>query len=476
MPSIFEENRLIRLLREFDTALTLSYLEKLRKFEEEAENMGLMGYVTPITDPTMTNPIAFRIEFSEPIFVMLSHPLCRLRTRIHYPIEFEWERFYVTQLGMLPVYLIDLNVITLIKFWAEAAQQVSPQALAKVLAGEAACMELSPTSRKIHYSTMNFIIPFGAELWKAPSTMDETMRSYLKYSLWLSPKQGFSFSTHLLHSQASIKYLLKVAKTLCIIDEIYGRTKIQIMDKVIKVHKASIRMLAEKNGAFFFMKRVAFVPDDVLSELLLEQAQNQISLKESFLNAIVLEVREKTNSFELLSVLSDISASYFELTQTLIAYVLMKIFNSNANIAYVCGTDELKVAFNNLVSQIWKYIKLPFTISDAAGTFDSALESHYPIFIKNRDAMYYLHPSVFIFLHSRGHFDHFFQKKGGENMTRFLNFLEKITGDVRYMDLYLDETLDILRSLSAERKEKLLSTLFRLIRRIKISKLLQNTF
>jgi hypothetical protein len=473
MPTIFEENRLISLLREFDTRLAISYLEKLRKFKEEAENKDLLHYVTPITDPTLADPIAFRIEFSEPMLVMLSHPICRMHARIHYPIEFEWERFYVTQLGMLPVYLIDLNVITVIKFWAEAALQASPQSLTSVLTSEAACMELSPNYRNINYSTMNFVIPFGADMWKTSGTVDEIMRAYFKYSFWLSPKQGFSFSTHFLHSKTSIKYLLKVAKTLCLIDEIEGQTKIQIINRVIKTHKIRIRMLTERDGTFFFMKSVAYVPDDVLNELLSEQAQNKISLSESFLNAIVLEVREKTNSFELLSVLSDIGASYFELTQTLIAYVLMKIFNSNDKITYVCDINELKATFNSVLNQIWKHIKLPLTISDMIGTFDSALESHYPIFITSKDQIYYLHPSAFSFLHSKRNFDLLFQKENNKNMVKFLNFLEKMSSEVPYMKLYLNDTLDMFRG---ESKKELLFKLFELKRRIKISKLLQRCF
>jgi hypothetical protein len=476
MSHIFEENRLISLLREFDTALTLNYLEKLKKFKNEAEDKELIDYFTPIADSSLADPIAFRVEFSDPILVMLSHPLCRMYARIHYPIEFEWERFYITQLGMLPVYLVDLNVITIIKFWAEAAEQVSPQALTRVLTGDATCMELVPTTRKIHYSTMNFVIPFGAGLWKGPGIMDKIIESYLKYSFWLSPKQGFAFSTHFLHSKTSIKYLLKVAKTLCLIDEINYQTEIQIMDKTIKVHKVSMRILTERNGAFFFMRRVAYVPDDVLKKLQSTQRQNHIRLGESFLNAIVLEIREKTKSFELLTVLSDIGASYFELAQTLIAYALMSIFNSNDKIVYICNINELKAVFNSMIGQICKSIRLPFTISDViVGSFDLALESHYPIFIKEKDNIYYLHPLLLSFLHSR-HLDLFFQTENRENMIRFLNYLEKMSA-VSYMELYLDETLDMLRNLSHyENKKKLLSTLFRLTRIIRISKLLQSSF
>jgi len=472
MSSIFEENRLINLLREFNTNFTLSYLEKLREFKQESEDHGLIDSLTPIQDPTLVDPIAFRIEFSEPLFVLLSHPLCRMRIRSHFPIEFEWERFYVTQLGMLPVYFVDFNVITLIKFWAEAAEQVSSQALESILTKETTCMKLLPTTRKVSYSTMNFIIPFGAELFKVSRDMDEIMRSYFKYSFWLSLKQGFSFSTHFLHTKTSIKYLLNVAKTLCLIDEINGSTKTQILDRTIKVHKATIRMLIEKEGTFFFERHKVYVPDDVLSDLLSTQAQDKISLRQSFLNAIVLEVREKASSFELLSVLSDIGASYFELAQTLMSIVLMRIFNSNDKIAYICEINELKATFNNMVNQIWRHVELPVTISDRMiNVFDLALETLYPIFIKRENKIYYLHPQLFSFLQSYSNLS--LQKEDKEKAIKFLDFLEKMNKNLRESELYFDETLDMFRG---ESKRKLLSKLLKLTRRIKITKLLQRCF
>jgi hypothetical protein len=471
MSSFFEENRLINLLRQFDTNFTLSYLEKLRKFKQASEDYGLINSLIPIKDPTLVDPIAFRIEFSEPLFVLLSHPLCRMRMSRYFPIEFEWERFYVTRLGMLPVYFVDFNVITLIKFWGEAAEQVSPQALQSVLTQETTCMELRPAT-KVSYSTMNFIIPFGAELFNVSKEIDEIMRSYFKYSFWLGLKQGFSFSTHFLHTKTSIKYLLKVAKTLCLIDEINGYTEIQILDRTIKAHKATIRMLIEKDGTFFFQRREVYVPDDVLNDLSSFQAQYNLSLRQSFLNAIVLEVREKSSSFELLNVISDIGTSYFELVKTLISIALMRIFNSNDRITYVCDINELKTTFNNMVKQIGRYVELPATVSDGINNpFDLALESYYPIFIKEESKIYYLHPLLFSFLQPYSHF--LLQKDDKKKTIKFLDFLEKMNNKTRYTGLYFDDTLDMFND---ESKGELLSKLFKLTQRIKIAKLLQRYF
>jgi hypothetical protein len=320
---------------------------------------------------------------------------------------------------------------------------------------------------------MNFIIPFGAKLWKMSENMDEIMFRYLKYSLWLSLKPGFSFSTHFLHSKASIKYLLKVTKTICLIDEIKGQINIHIMGKLIKARRVNTRMLVEKDGSFYFVRHEVYVPNDILNELLSMQSQDKVVITKSFLNAIVLEIREKPRSFEFLSMVSDIGPSYFELVQTLIGYVLLKIFNSSDKVAYICDFSELKKTFNNMLTQIWKHLDLPSTISDGiTSSFDLALESHYPIFIRNNNEIYYMHPSVFSFLYTTLHFD-LFQKESKEKMIKFLNFLEKMNNKVRYMELYLDETLDMFRG---ESKRELLSKIFRLIQKIKISKLLQTCF
>lgn len=477
MPAVYEENRLISLLHKFDTALTLSYLQKIKKLKDALEDTNLIHYFDPIKDPTLADPIAFRVELSEPIFVMLSHPLCRMHTKIPYPIEFEWERFYVTQLGMLPVFFVDFNTITLIKFWSEAAEQMSPQALKAFLGNEAICMELTPSKRNIHYSTMNFVIAFGAQLWKTRGTLDEIIQNYMKYSYWATPKSGYSFSTHFLHTKASISYVLKVAKTLCLIDEIDGYAEIQILNRPVKVHKIRMRMLTEKNGSFFFVSREAYVPKDVLSELLKTQERDKIKLEESFLNAIVLEVREKTGSFELLSVISDIGASYFELTQTLISFLLMRIFDSGDKIAYVCTANELKASFEDLLDQVGRYIKLSPTLSERIeGAFYFALESLYPIFIHEGNTVYFLHPLIFSYLYSKPKSDFLFQKDGKGQLLKFLHFIEKVDCKSTYMELYLDETLDALTKLYGKYKKEVLSKLFNLTQSVKISKLLRRCF
>ncbi|MEM2292593.1 MAG: hypothetical protein QXO15_07075 [Nitrososphaerota archaeon] len=477
MTGAFEENRLIKLLREFDTPLALSYLQKVKTIIEELEASDLIDYVTIIEDPSLTYPIALRIEFSEPMYLVLSHPLCRMHVTVFYPIEFERERFYVTRLGMLPVFSVDLNTITLIKFWSEAAEQISTKTLNMLLKQKATYIKIQPAQRNVPYSTMNFIIAFGADLWNVSGTVGDIMSNYLKYSYWTSPKAGFSFSTHFIHSRSSILYALKVAKTLCFIDKIEKKATVHILDRYLKVHKIKIKMLAERDGNFFFIKRNAYIPEDVLNELLTHENEG-IDIAYSFLNAIILEVREKSQSFELLSVVSDVGSSYFELAQTLLGYTLINLFDSSNTVALVSSLNELKKSLEKLFSQIRMYIRLPPTLSEKVeNIFDLALENLYPIFLINEKGnIYFLHPLFFSLLYSKMGSEFLFRRTEKGKLLKFLEFLEKMNKTTSYMQLYLDETLDEMSKICEENKKRLLTDLFNLTRKIKIAKLLRKCF
>lgn len=451
----------------------LSYLMKIGKLSEEIEKSKIIADVELIKDPTTAQPVAIRIAFSEPILLMLSHPICRMHARIPYPIEFKMEQFYVTRLGILPVYFVDLNTITLIKFWGGAARWVSSNTIKSFIETGTISMELRPSIRKTEYSSMNFIITFGGKLWKMSTKLDEYMRNYLKYTFWIGPTQGFSFSTHLLHSKAFIHHALKVAKTLCLIDEIKERTMINVMDRCIEGFKTRIRMLIERDGSFHFLRVHAIIPEDVLSQLRTAEKCNKISIEKSFLNAILLEIRSKKTKYELLSVVSDIGASSFELAQTLIAYQLMCFYNSKDNIARICSIDELRSSLNKMLKQVSGYVKLPTTFSDKFSIvqiFDLALGSLYPMFVLYNGNIYYLHPLVFSYLYSDGYTSLLSSKTKEKELGKLLELLEKIQ---RGSYTYFDEALEMFREAS---KSLILINLGKIVNRIKLSKVFRKAF
>ncbi|MEM4545124.1 MAG: hypothetical protein QXE61_08590 [Nitrososphaerota archaeon] len=468
---MYEENRLVSLIKGFDFKLCVDYLARVKDFKECLENEGLDSHFEYIRDATLTEPVALRLKFYDPVFVMLSHPLCRLNTRVLYPIEYEWERFWVTQLGMLPVYFVSLNTITVVKFWAEKADQASAEALNTLPNEEDVFLQLVPNERGVHFSTMNFIIPFGSPLFIVPSEMGNLLRNYLKYAYWSSPKHGFSCSSHFLHSRDSIKYLMKVTKTLCIVDEVDKPANIPILNRVIRTRRARLRMLIEKDNKFSFAKISANIPEDVLAQLEKEEEP-----KQRFLNAILLEVREKSGSFELLNVVCDIGASYYELVQTLTGYILTSQYYRNDSISISCSTEELRKKTNRILDQIAKDVRLPYTVSDLVdNAFDIAMTGHIPMFLGNDDTVWFLHPLVLGYLFRKRWLDLVSPSKRIE-LIQFLNYLEKIrTGSTR-MQLYLDDKLDEIARTTRTNKSQVLTELIKLTRMILISKLLRNHF
>ena len=467
-PKIFEENHLINLLTDFDKNLSLSYLGRMNRFTDIVEDANLVSSLEQIKDRALTKPIAMRMKFSEPLFVMLSHPICRMHMKIHYPIEFGWERFFVTKLGLLPVYSPSLNLITLVKFWADAAEQSTTQALDIILKRGPVFMELRPSTRPVRYSTMNFFLSYGSDLFQAPKAVGDLLRRYLVYSLWLGRKLGFSLSSHFLHTRGSIRYFLKVSKGLCLVDDIARRTRLNISGRSIRVNKIKARILLEKDGHFCFQPVRAVLPNDVALEL-----RSYPNLKEVFLNSIVMEVRDKENVIELLSVLVDVGASYYELTQTIIGYTLMARYYDNDNYTYVCTVSELKSDFEDMLMQVGRFVKLPLTVSDLIeNVFDLALKSLEPLFIVSNDEVYFLHPLLIGFLSSKKRLDLVLQNQT-ESTILVLEFLEKMRRRVHYMELYLDETLDLFKGRS---KRKLITELASLTRKIKFFKLLRKAF
>jgi hypothetical protein len=467
-PKVFEENHLIYLLTDFDKNLSLDYLNRMSRFSDIVEDANLDGSLEQIEDRVLTKSIAMRMKFSEPLFVMLSHPICRMHMKIHYPIEFGWERFFVTKLGLLPVYSPSLNSITLVKFWADAAEQSTSQALDIVLKRGPVFMELRPSARPVRYSTMNFFLSYGSDLYQAPKAVGDLLRRYIVYSLWLGRKPGFSFSSHFLHTRGSIRYFLKVSKSLCLVDDIGRRTKLNISGRSIRVDRIKARILVEKAGHFYFQPVRAVVPNDVALEL-----RSHPNLKEAFLNGIVMEVRDKENAIELLSVLVDIGASYYELAQTIIGYALMTHYYNNDHYTYVCTVSELKFDFEGMLMQIGRFVKLPLTVSDfIENVFDLALKSLEPLFIASNDEVYFLHPLLIGFLSSKKSLDLVLQNQT-ESTILVLKFLEKIRRKAHRMELYLDEALDLLRGHS---KSKLIMEFASLARKIKFFKLMRKAF
>ena len=208
-----------------------------------------------------------------------------------------------------------------------------------------------------------------------------------------------------------------------------------------------------------------------------ELLKDSEDISETFLNAVVLELNHKGLSFELLSVLSDIGASSYELTQTIISYAIMSRFYKGDYTTYVCELRELRDDFRRIMNQIGRHFNLPITVSDyISNLFDLSLRSHSPMFLAHDEKIYYLHPLILGYLYSKGLTNLLKQEETRRKLLVIIKFFERVSSEVPYISLYLDEALDIIARSTSESKRELLSEIASLKREIRASKLLRKCF
>jgi hypothetical protein len=414
-----EENHLIILLKDFDTNLALSYLNCVKTARDMIEAKGLYG-AEEIQDGVLVDPIGFRIPFKEPIFIMLSHPICRLRSKVPYPKQVEWERFFVTHLGMVPVYLVNLNVITVLKFWGDDSSLVVSRPFQEELDKGEGLFELRPSIRPVQYSSMNFVLQYGAKMYTAPLQLLEPFQRYYGYLFWAYPGKGYTFSSHFLHRRTQITTFMKVTKSLYTIRSVGSTKQIYVQGRSIDCKEMDLVGFDFEDDNVREVKGIrSVVPIDIISEL------EKKDVRRCFLNAMMTELRSGTWRANLLSNILEIGESLFDLTSSLIGIQVDRLYHESDRPAYVCTLRELRSSTTKLLKQLFGLIDLPSTISDSVDHFGLALRSLYPFIIIDGERVLFAHPIILGFLAQQGMLG-LVTQRDDKAMVDLLNLLEKI--------------------------------------------------
>ena len=463
-----EEYHLIKLLKDFDSSLAMSYLSKVRSAMKLIKEKGLFDTLDPIKDGVLIDPIGFRISFREPVFLMLSHPICRLRTKVFYPREIEWEKFFVTHLGMVPIYLPSLNVITVLKLWGEESYTVVSKPFQDELDKGDLLLELLPSSRPAQYSSMNFILQYGASKYKAADELLKPFQKYYRYGFWAFPGRGYTFSSHFLHKRTKITSFMKVTKSLYAVNSIGDYKRIYIEGRSIDCKELDLIGFMFKGPHIYLDHGIkAFAPVDIIEDL--EQKKD---IRECFLNAIMIELRSELGRLNVLSDITDVGESSFDLTLTLLGLQISQFYFESDRPCYVCNIDELRQNITSLLKEVFKHIKLPATISDRIDNFEIAVRYLYPFLVCDDVRLMMTHPLVMGFLAHQGKLS-LLDFSACHLLTDLLNLLEKIHATRRPMDIYLDPRMDMFRG---ESKRDSMNQLYSIERRIRLYKCLYRSF
>ena len=388
------EQHLAKLMKTFNRNMYLSYLQKTHLLIKQSLSGSDYSSVEKIKNFDGVGELAFRITFNYPVYITLSHPICRFRSHRNYPVR---ERLFIANLGLVPVFFSSMNFMTVLKLWGVHAETFFNPANSPLSDTETRCWELPESSRPVDYSSMNFMRQNNSQPLEAGKTIADIFEKYFRLGFWSFPRKGFCPSTHFLHGRAAISCQVKISKSLYVIREIENTTKRFFLEgKSIEAVGVTLSGLAESKGNYFFANFPAFIDTEIANKLLEKE-----NIQTSFINGIVAEVMVRGKpKLSLMTVVAEHGESYFDIIASLIGIVADKKYSSTGTIAEIGTIDQLREDVYNLYLDISRKLKVGTTISDKiSNSFDIALKAMFPILVETEDQkVMMIHPLVWGFL------------------------------------------------------------------------------
>jgi hypothetical protein len=410
--------------------------------------------------------IAFRMSFKYPVYIMLSHPICRFSSRRQYPVR---EGSFIANRGLVPVFFPTLNIMTVLILYNDRAEGFFSPINSPLSDTGMICWELPPSAKPAEYSTMNFILLNNSDVKVADKQVSHICEKYFIFSYWPCTTRGFVPSTHFLHSRQKITSIVNVIKSLYIIDEIGMIKNLYIEGYPIECREVYLKILTENNGEYYF-KNIYALMDSEIAETFKKR-----ELQKGFLNAIVTELYytggKRSN---ILNIIVDYGDSYFELLQCLIGIIINKLYYTNSYLSYVCNRDTLREKVFEAYIDIRRNLKLPATISDKiTESFDIALQSLFQVIVIDNSNIYHVHPILLGFMKSWNLL--VIEKKLQNKILLHLLRLLEYTEHDRYMDIYLSRDIEFFRNRGIS-KSDFTKSIMRVGRMIKFAKMMNNTW
>jgi len=386
------EQHLAKLLQSFNRNMYLSYVFKTEKIISTSSYTSAHTSVNTIKNYDGVGNLAFRISFNYPVYIMLSHPICRFMSHRNYPIR---ERIFIANLGLVPVFFSSMNIMTVLKLWGDKAESFFHPANSPLADTEIKCWELPEASRSCDFSSMNFLLQQQSDPEEAEQKIAEIYEKYFRLGYWSFPRRGFSPSTHFLHGRTRISSQVKISKSLYVIKEIKERLRrFELEGRTIEAVEVTLGGLTENNNDYFFTYFPAFIDVNVAREIPKEK------LGASFVNGVVAEVMPAgLQKLSLMTVIADLGESYYDILASLIGIVSDRKYSETDSVAEIGTIDEIRENVFNLYLEIYKKLRVARTLSDTiSNSFDIALSSMFPVLITDDRKVLVIHPLVWGFL------------------------------------------------------------------------------
>ena len=343
---------------------------------------------------------------------------------------------------MIPVYFVSFNVMTVLKFWGDDALSYSDEFLFRGVEYDGTAFRVQPGQREMRFSNLNFILPFGGQLFRVPPGNAEILNAlqmYFKYAFWSDFNPGFSYSTHIIHDKVSIKYKVGVSKSLALIRNVKsgwrtrwnGRTLISQSADVTTLRPIGKRLQIDNHPH-------VYLPEDIAASI-----DKQVAEGAHFFNCIILELstpERRDSPLELLSVIPESGGTNVELAKTILPMQLMHEYATTSSPTLVGRSEEIFRILNAHLAYTSKIIPLPHTIGDelyrsSQEFFQKALDELFPVFIASKEGnVYYSHPLLCSLLFENELTD-LLRPENGEPLCDLLKLLDEMR-QKRFWEFY----------------------------------------
>jgi len=465
----YEERQLLYRLRQFDKNLAMDceYRASSKCAIKEETNF---PHSIWIRDNKTGEPIAYRFELKGNQYLMLSHLLSRFRQLQKYWVGYEDTKI-CTELGLIPVYAVNLNKFTILKLWGESARRIfSNRADPFEDEEEYVYWKMRYKKGKLpELSSMNFILKQSADLLPYKGYGCECFRRYFVFGFWCFPEKGFADSTIVLHNSEKVKLVLKACKSIFIPVESYSKKMDLGLEKQLPVEMLTLHGLNYSDDYGYSLQRVT---DVAVTKGIIETLKEEKNRGRFLINGIVSEFRKREKRFPTLTSVALYEVSNLDLIMSLIGLVVSQRYNRSKSLSRVGKVTDIIDETEKILRLIFSEVCLDRTFGDSVrDQFSLAISYLKPMIVTDDEDLFFMHPSVYAELLNSGFADRLLSDQN--NLVNLLKLLETIRSYSR-VEILSSKERDCLKKKGIF-VEILLPSLRNAVQQIIISKILKET-
>ncbi|MFY3740493.1 MAG: hypothetical protein HMLIMOIP_000932 [Candidatus Nitrosomirales archaeon] len=378
----YSELRLLELIKNSNRSLAAQYFYASLKELDEIERRSLFDDYRKIQIRAFKDDSCFRIQFNNPVLVLVSHAISRFRMR---------KRYYKSDMGFIPLYLANVNLITMLKTYGSHTLDFFSPHSRLVQNSDFTCIAFVPHSeRKMELSSMNFLLQHDMTIESVEGTEKDLMVKYFRYLYWNIPRLGFPNFVQFFHDYNRITMTMEVSKSLFAIDHL-GRMEEVVIDGIsMRIKEATIRCLTLTEKGYVFQRFNGYV-DDVTA------ATMQHLSNEYFVNGLLYAVTFQGRKYKILTGSAELASSVPTLFKNVLGIVISNRFDVGPDLAAVGTVSDVTHDALEIISEMGAVGRS--AITDCKDTFvERILKELYPCVITDDRQVYFIHPVIVMLL------------------------------------------------------------------------------